>query len=593
MSSESVKFLLVDDLEENLLALEALLRREGLELLRARSGPEALELLLVHDFALALLDVQMPGMNGFELAELMRGAERTRRVPIIFLTAVATDEQRCFRGYEAGAVDFLIKPIAPHVLRSKAEVFFELYLQRQQVACQRDELRRIAEERERLLAREKQAREQAEAATRAKDEFLAVISHELRSPLNAILGYNLMLRGELKDSEILKKTCDVIERNARLQLQLIEDLLDTARVISGKLRLEMRLMDIASVVNDALDVVRPAAEAKGVQLRIADCKLRIAGDGDTMGEESAIRNLQSAIEESEIVFGDATRLQQVIWNLLSNAIKFTPKGGRVELGAGRDAEFFRIFVSDTGKGIEPEFLPHVFDRFYQADSSSTRRHGGLGLGLALVKSLVELHGGEVKAESEGKGRGSTFTVVLPLAINSGMAVVERPVLAPSAGDPSGAMIEDSIPLPDGVTIEGVRVLAVDDQEEARVTLSYFLGKCGAVVTTASSAAEALAFLSDHQGGERPDVLVCDIAMPGEDGYSALRRVRALEHERGVEPQQQIPAIALTAKARSEDRLQALNSGFKMHVSKPVEPAELVIVIASVVGQREHGASFSH
>jgi CheY-like chemotaxis protein/anti-sigma regulatory factor (Ser/Thr protein kinase) len=312
-----------------------------------------------------------------------------------------------------------------------------------------------------------------------------------------------------------------------------------------------------------------------------------------MGEESAIRNLQSAIEESEIVFGDATRLQQVIWNLLSNAIKFTPKGGRVELGAGRDAEFFRIFVSDTGKGIEPEFLPHVFDRFYQADSSSTRRHGGLGLGLALVKSLVELHGGEVKAESEGKGRGSTFTVVLPLAINSGMAVVERPVLAPSAGDPSGAMIEDSIPLPDGVTIEGVRVLAVDDQEEARVTLSYFLGKCGAVVTTASSAAEALAFLSDHQGGERPDVLVCDIAMPGEDRYSALRRVRALEHERGVEPQQQIPAIALTAKARSEDRLQALNSGFKMHVSKPVEPAELVIVIASVVGQREHGASFSH
>src|SRR5215510_3188775 len=585
MSSESVKFLLVDDLEENLLALEALLGREGLELLRARSGPEALELLLVHDFALALLDVQMPGMNGFELAELMRGAERTRRVPIIFLTAAATDEQRCFRGYEAGAVDFLIKPIAPHVLRSKAEVFFELYRQRQQVACQRDELRRIAEERERLLAREKQAREQAEAATRAKDEFLAVISHELRSPLNAILGYNRMLRGKLKDSELLNRTCDVIERNARLQLQLIEDLLDTARVISGKLRLEMRLMDIASVVNDALDVVRPTAEAKGVQLRIAE-------EGDTMGEESAIRNPQSAIEESAVVLGDATRLQQVVWNLLSNAIKFTPKGGRVELGVGRDAELFHIFISDTGKGIEPEFLPHVFDRFYQADGSSTRRHGGLGLGLSLVKSLVELHGGEVKAESEGKGRGSTFTVMLPLAINSGMDAVERPALASFAGDASGVMTEDSISLPDGVTIEGVRVLAVDDQEEARVTLSNFLGKCGAVVTTASSAAEALAFLSDHLGGERPDVLVCDIAMPGEDGYSALRRVRALEHERGVAPQQQIPAIALTAMARSEDRLQALNAGFKMHVSKPVEPAELVMVIASVVGQRGQGATLS-
>jgi len=584
MSNESVKFLLVDDLEENLLALEALLRRDGLELLRARSGPEALELLLVHDFALALLDVQMPGMNGFELAELMRGTERTRRVPIIFLTAAATDEMRRFRGYEAGAVDFLIKPIAPHVLESKAEVFFELYRQRQQVACQRDELRRIAEERERLLEREKQAREQAEAATRAKDEFLAVISHELRSPLNAILGYNRMLRRNSKDPGLLNNTCDIIERNARLQLQLIEDLLDTARIISGKLRLEMRLMDIAPVVNDALDVMRPAAEAKGVQLRIVDCGLRIAEGGDTTGEKSAI-------EESGIVLGDATRLQQVVWNLLSNAIKFTPKGGRVELGVGRDAELFRIFVSDTGKGIEPEYLPHVFDRFYQADGSSTRRHGGLGLGLALVKSLVELHGGEIKAESDGNGRGSTFTVMLPLAITSGMAAEERPALATFAGAASGARTEGSIPLPDGVTIEGVRVLAVDDQEEARVTLSNFLGKCGAVVTTASSASEALAFLSDHLGGERPDVLVCDIAMPGEDGYSALRRVRALEHERGVAPQQQIPAIALTAMARSEDRLQALNAGFKMHISKPVEPAELVIVIASVVGQQGQGASF--
>ena len=276
MSNESVKFLLVDDLEENLLALEALLRRDGLELLRARSGPEALELLLVHDFALALLDVQMPGMNGFELAELMRGTERTRRVPIIFLTAIATDELRRFRGYEAGAVDFLIKPIAPHVLESKAEVFFELYRQRQQVACQRDELRRIAEERERLLEREKQAREEAEAATRAKDEFLAVISHELRSPLNAILGYNRMLRRNSKDPGLLNNTCDIIERNARLQLQLIEDLLDTARIISGKLRLEMRLMDIAPVVNDALDVMRPAAWPKAYNcgLWIADCGLR-------------------------------------------------------------------------------------------------------------------------------------------------------------------------------------------------------------------------------------------------------------------------------------------------------------------------------
>jgi signal transduction histidine kinase len=591
MSSESVKFLLVDDHEENLLALEALLRREGLELLRATSGPEALGLLLVHDFALALLDVLMPGMNGFELAELMRGAERTRRVPIIFLTAAPTDEQRHFRGYEAGAVDFLIKPVAPHVLLSKVEVFFELYRQRQQVARQRDELRRIAEERERLLEREKQAREQAEAATRAKDEFLTVISHELRSPLNAILGYNRMLRGGPNDSDLLNRTCDVIERNARLQLKLIEDLLDTARVISGKLRLEMRLMDIASVVNDALDVVRPAAEAKGVQLRIADSqssndqmKLTMSIESENQDQmapgenQSAIHNPQSAI-----MTGDPTRLQQVVWNLLSNAIKFTPRGGRVELRVERDAERFRIIVSDTGKGIESEFLPHVFDRFRQADGSSARRHGGLGLGLALVKSLVELHGGEVKAESEGEGRGSTFIVTLPLAIHNGAAAAETPALAPFAGVASEARTEGAIQIPDGVTIEGVRVLAVDDQEEARVTLSCFLSKCGAVVTTASSAAEALAFLSDQPGAERPDVLVCDIAMPGEDGYSALRRLRALEHERGVAPSQRIPAIALTAMARSEDRLRALSAGFKMHLSKPVEPAELVTVIASVVG----------
>jgi PAS domain S-box-containing protein len=410
-------------------------------------------------------------------------------------------------------------------------------------------------------------RKRAEAAIGAKDEFLAIVSHELRSPLNAILGYNRMLREKPKDLVLLKKSCDTIERNAQLQLQLIEDLLDTARVISGKLRLDTRPMDIVSMVDDALDAVRPAAEAKGVELRAPSLA-------------------------REAFTGDATRLQQVVWNLLSNAIKFTPKGGHVGLKVERDAERFRIIVSDTGKGIEPEFLPHVFGRFYQADSSSARRHGGLGLGLALVKSLVELHGGEIRAESKGEGRGSTFTVTLPLAIESRMAAAETLALASFAGDASGARAEDAIPLPEGVTIEGVRVLAVDDQKEARVTLSYFLGKCGAVVTTASSAAEALAFLSDRPGSERPDELVCDIAMPEEDGYSALRRVRALEHERGVAPSRRIPAIALTAMARSEDRLRALSAGFMMHVSKPVEPAELVIVIASVVGQHRQGAAFS-
>jgi PAS domain S-box-containing protein len=680
MSNESVKFLLVDDLEENLLALEALLRREGLELLKARTGPEALELLLVHDFALALVDVQMPEMNGFELAELMRHTERTRRIPIIFLTAVATDERRRFRGYEAGAVDFLIKPLDPQALRSKAEVFYELYQQRQEVTRQRDELRtsekrlrlalqaatagsfewdhstkrvvwsaehysllgyepfsleptyetwrshvhpddlgqveaeiaeairqrrdmdlvyriiradgetrwvnrrghtfydeagqglrtvgvmidithrkRAEEERERLLALEQQAREQAEAATRAKDEFLAIVSHELRSPLNAILGYNRMLRENPENSELRKKCGDTIERNARLQLQLVEDLLDTARIISGKLRLEMVPIDIAPVVNDALDVVRLAADAKGVELRV---NFRL---------------------EQEAITGDAARLQQVIWNLLSNAIKFTPEGGLVELKVERDADRARIIVSDTGKGVSAELLPYAFDRFRQSDSSASRRQGGLGLGLALVKSLVELHGGEVRAESEGEGRGATFTVTLPLATRSKMTVAETSALAARAA--VGAVrLDGEIPLPGGKPLAGVRALVVDDQEEARATISDFLRKCGAAITTVASCAEALAFLSDPPAGEQPDVLVCDVAMPDEDGYSTLRRVRALEHERGVAPSHQMPAIALTAMARSEDRLRALGAGFKMHVAKPVEPAELVVVIASVIGQ---------
>jgi signal transduction histidine kinase len=262
-----------------------------------------------------------------------------------------------------------------------------------------------------------------------------------------------------------------------MQLQLIEDLLDTARIIGGKLRLDVRPIDIASVIDDALDVVRPAAEAKGVRLRTADSRssndrVKITTPIESKNQDqTAPGENQFAIPESQsaIVLGDATRLQQVVWNLLTNAIKFTPNGGRVELRIERDADCILIIVSDTGKGVEPEFLPHVFDRFYQADRSSMRRHGGLGLGLALVKSLVELHGGEIRAESEGEGRGSTFTVTLPLAINSGMTAMETPALASFAGAASGARTEGAISLPEGVTIEGVRGLAVDDQEEARVT----------------------------------------------------------------------------------------------------------------------------
>jgi signal transduction histidine kinase/CheY-like chemotaxis protein len=422
---------------------------------------------------------------------------------------------------------------------------------------QAEEALRIAYE------KESTARAEAEAASRSKDEFLAVVSHELRSPLGAILGYNRMLREKPEDLVLLKTSCDVIERNARLQLQLIEDLLDTARIVSGKLRLEMEQMDINTALADALDVVRPAAETKGVEL-ITRLNLK-----------------------QKMIMGDAARLRQVIWNLLSNAIKFTPEGGRVELRAELIGEHIRIIVSDTGKGIEPQFLPYIFDRFRQLDSSASRRYGGLGLGLALVKHLVELHGGEVTAASEGAERGSIFTVTLPLATQRVTSAAEPPALTTFAA-PGEVKTEDAISQLNGVIITGVRVLAIDDQEEARAMITALLSQRGAVVTAVSSGVEALAFLSTLPNEEWPEVILCDINMPDEDGYTVLAHVRALERELGVKISRRIPAIALTAMARSKDRLQALTAGFQMHVAKPVEPAELIVMIASLVGKQNNG-----
>jgi len=459
------------------------------------------------------------------------------------------------------------------------------------------ERKRAEIEREELLLKESAARAEAEAAraeaedaNRSKDEFLAVVSHELRAPLNSILGYNRILREMQYDAARLKQSCDIIERNARTQLQLIEDLLDTARIASGKLRLELRKLDVMPILAEALDIVRLAAETKGVRLRIAGCGLRIADSQSSNGQikittsidgenQSAIRNPQSAI-----VLGDAARLQQIFWNLLSNAIKFTPAGGSVELRAECAGEHVRVVVSDTGKGIQPEFMPYVFDRFRQRDSSSSRRSGGLGLGLALVKHLAELHGGKVEVASEGAGRGSTFIVTLPLAAEGEVSASEPPALTASAvGANAGTRTNGEITAPAGLTIAGIRVLVVDDQEEARAMLAEFLGRCGAVVTTASSGAEAVTIISDPPGGARPDVLLCDIAMPDEDGYTALRRMRALEEARGVAASQRIPAIALTALAGAKERLRALSAGFRFHIAKPVDPVELMYVIANTVG----------
>ena len=413
------------------------------------------------------------------------------------------------------------------------------------------ERKRAEEKIARLLAEEQAAREVAEQATRAKDEFLALVSHELRSPLNAILGYTRMLRSGPGDREDINKATGVIERNAKAQLQIVEDLLDSARIVTGKLRIEPSLVDVVPALEAALDTVRSAAEAKGITL---------------------VANFRRL---PELVLGDSTRLQQVVWNLLTNAVKFTPEGGRVELWMEGAADHIRIVVSDTGKGVEPEFLPFVFDRFRQADASSGRRYGGVGLGLSLVKHLVELHGGTITVASEGAGRGATFTITLPrrhleLILPPTPVVISREV-----------RLEGAIPRDLSLSLEGVGVLVVDDQEEARVVLTQELSEYGAQVTTVSSGAEALAFLSHPPGGRSPDALILDIAMPGEDGYAVLKKVRALEAERGAVADQ-IPAIALTAHARVEDRFRALQAGFQMHVAKPVEPTELAVVILSLI-----------
>ncbi|MBI1734465.1 MAG: response regulator [Candidatus Rokubacteria bacterium] len=402
--------------------------------------------------------------------------------------------------------------------------------------------RRAEEDRARALEREQAAREEAEVANRAKDEFLAVLSHELRTPLNAVFGWARMLRGGGLDAETGKRAVEVIERNATAQLQLIEDLLDISRIITGKMRLDVRPVDLAAIVATAVDSVRPAADAKGIRL-------------------------QTALDpRAGPMLADPDRLQQVVWNLLSNAVKFTPRGGRVEVTVRRVDGHVEIAVSDSGQGIAPAMLPYVFDRFRQGDSSSTRAHGGLGLGLALVRHLAELHGGTVTAHSEGVDQGATFVVSLPITmIRAETEDGEHPAAPPAVATSLAR------------SLSGVRVLAVDDDPDALELCATMLREAGAEVAIAVSAADAIARARDW----RPAVLVSDIEMPGEDGYALLRRVQALERETGT----RIAAVALTAYGRIEDRVRTLAAGFALHLPKPVDPAELVAVVGALARRR--------
>jgi signal transduction histidine kinase len=401
--------------------------------------------------------------------------------------------------------------------------------------------RREAEsERTGLLERETAARLEAEKANRLKDDFLATLSHELRTPLNAILGWATILKTQGADPGLADRAVTVIERNARSQKQLIEDILDVSRVVTGKLRLVVSTVDLRAVVESALESVRPSAEAKQIRLEV------------------------SCPPDFPPLEGDVDRLQQIVWNLLSNAVKFTPAGGRVSVRAAREEGGVRLEVEDTGAGVAEEFLPYLFERFRQADSSSTRRHGGLGLGLAIVRHLVELHGGTVQAASPGPDQGSTFTVRLPL-------VVPR-VPAPPPRRPAVALADDPEAQAD-TRLDGVAVLLVEDEPDTLDLVTTILRDRGAEVEAVASTREALEALSRRA----PDVLLSDIGLPGEDGLALIRAVRELPESAGG----RLPAIALTAYAREQDRMQALRAGFQAHVAKPIRPPELVKIVARV------------
>lgn len=666
-----VNILLVDDKLENLLALEAILEKLGENLVRATSGEEALRCLLHQDFAVILLDVQMPGMDGFETATLIRNRGRSRHTPIIFLTAFSTSDQMLFKGYALGAVDYLLKPLDPNILTSKVTVFVELFKKTEAVKQQaaqlvavnaelrqsEERLRSLStcspvgifeidteggcrytnpryqiicglkaaeslekkwlesvhpEDRERAIAtwsnyicegrdyseefrfqtahgivrwvqvrsspmlsgqgellgyvgtlediterkqaeevraqviREQTARAEAEAANRMKDEFLAVLSHELRTPLTSMLGWSKILRSKKLDEKATSRALEAIERNAISQMQLIEDILDVSRIIRGQLRLNVSAVNLLTVTEAALEAVRPLAEPKDIKLNTV---------------------LDTSVGS---VYGDPARLQQVVWNLLTNAIKFTPKGGRVDVNLSvvyseeqeTTHKYAQIQVIDTGIGISSEFLPKVFERFRQADSTTTRSHNGLGLGLAIVRHLVELHKGTISAESPGTGEGATFTVRLPVLQDNRGSRASRE----ATGEISSSVA--STPL------AGLRVLVVDDEADTRNFLSFMFEEYGAFATAVASVDEALAVIEQA----KPDILISDIGMSEQDGYTLIRKLRSLEPEKGG----RIPAIALTAYTREEDRLKALSAGFQQHLSKPIDPTKLIAMVADVL-----------
>lgn len=523
-----MRILLIDDNPDDRALARRVLERdfpalEIQEVLELRG----LESALTGDgFDAVITDFQLHWTDGLAILRAIR--DRDPYIPVVMFTGTGGEEV-AVEAMKAGLDDYVIKK-AQHFVR--LPVALRSAIDR---AADRRAARAAREEMARLLERERAAREAAEAASLMKDEFLATLSHELRTPLNAIVGWASLMRTGSLEGARLQQALDSIVRNARAQARLIDDLLDVSAIISGKMSLEMRPVDLGTIVKAALDSVRPTAAAKRIHLEpiLAPATPPVSGDPD--------------------------RLQQVVWNLLSNGVKFTPEGGTVRVRLDRDGGQALITVEDTGPGIDEAFLPHVFEPFRQADGSITRNHGGLGLGLAIVRRLVEFHGGSVRAES---AEGARFEVRLPLQSEEPDRRAHE-----TRGRAPGMECPPNVP--------GLHILVVDDEVDSRDLTKTLLERCGARVHAVSSAAEAMQAL----GELRPDVLLCDIAMPGEDGYSLIRRIRALPAEEGG----RIPAAALTAHARAEDRRRTLLAGFNLHVPKPVDPEELLAVVASLGG----------
>ena len=648
----TASILLVDDYPANLAALEAILEPLGHRLVKASSGRQAIELLALEEVAVVLMDVRMPGLDGFKTAELMRSRWRAKSTPVIFLTAADTDAASILDGYARGAADFLVRPFEPEILRCKVAVFVDLYLKEQtirhQTAALRQQEREALERKSDLRFRklmdamplcvvvtdsqgrpvywnesalaytgvaadstasrdgllntihptdrehlahewnesiashrhfevkfrirgrdgayrwhlgrgipqrddaegitgwiltatdietENQALIQAEAANRIKDEFLATVSHELRNPLNAIVGWvNLLQSGNL-DPAGSRRAHETIERNVHLQVSLIDEILDLSRIARGKVHLTLRTIDLIPLIESALDVTRPAAEAKNLQV-----------EWEWGGPPLCIN-------------GDSERLQQVISNLVSNAVKFTPAQGRIRLRLERGARDVTLIVSDTGKGIAPEFLPFVFDMFRQADSSTTREHYGLGLGLAIARKLVELHGGFIRAESEGVDKGATFSVTLPLQ-----------TVQTGPEQQGGSRVSNAL----SSTLAGIKILVVEDHTDSREALAALLRGLGADTTTAKTAQDGLETI----GREIPDVLISDIAMPGQDGFALMRSLNQHPAKRDG----RIVSIALTGLSDPHHSQRALQEGFDTCMVKPLDLSRLVEFVASSVRQ---------